>query len=87
MKSILLMITTGELRRVLLHIPLGLLTVLFGCYVSWWLAAILTIGFLVYEVNTDWHISDGAYKDIKGFIWGLAIGGLVFFGLKIGGVI
>ena len=84
MKSILL-ITKKELRRVLLHIPLGLLTVLFGC-VGWWLAVIFAAGFLVYEVDEDMHLSNGAFKDIKGFCWGLGVGGLIIFGLKLGGL-
>lgn len=87
MKSALFMITREKLGRVLLHIPLGLLTVLFGCYVGWWLAIIFAVGFLVYEVDEDWHIGNGAWFDIKGFLWGLGIGGLVVFGLKLGGVI
>jgi len=87
MKSMLLMITSEELKRVLLHIPLGLLTVLFGYYIGWWLAVIFAVGFLVYEVDEDWHISDEAYKDVKGFIWGLGIMGVVVFGLKLGGII
>jgi len=86
MKSTLFMIAREEIRRVLLHIPLGLLTVLFG-YVGWWLAVIFAIGFLVYEVDDDWRISDCAYVEIKGFLWGRGIGGCIVFGLKIGGVV
>jgi len=81
------MITREELKRVLLHIPLGLLTVLFGYYVGWWLAIIFATLFIFYELNEDMHLCDEAYKDIKGFIWGLGIGGLIIFGLKLGGVI
>jgi len=87
MKSALFTIAREELERVLLHIPLGLLTVLFGCYIGWWLAIIFSVGFLVYEVDQDWKISDNAYVDIKGFLWGCGIGGCIVFGLKLGGVI
>ena len=85
MKSLLL-ITRDELYRVLLHIPVGLLTCLL-CYVHWGLALIFTGGFLVYEVNEDRHLSDQAWKDLKGFCWGLGIGGCVMLGLKLGGII
>ena len=33
-----------------------------------------TIGFLlVYELNEDWHIKDGAWKDVCGWLWGFAL--------------
>jgi len=79
-------VSKRELGGVLLHLPLGLLTCLLG-YIGWWLALIFASSFLVYELNEDWRISDLAYIDIKGFLWGLAIGGIIMFGLKLGGVI
>lgn len=82
----LVIISKNELGRVLLHLPLGLLTCLLG-YTCWWLALIFACGFLVYEVNEDWHISDQAWVDIKGFLWGIGIGGITMFILKIAGVL
>jgi len=81
----LLKISKDELGKVLLHIPLGLLVCLL-CYVHWALALAFMISFLYYELNQDMHLSDEAFKDIKGFCWGLGAGGLAF-GLKLGGVI
>lgn len=81
MKSLLL-ITKDELYRVLLHIPVGLLTCLL-CYVHWGLAIAFTVSFLYYELSQDMHLSDQAFKDIKGFCWGLGIGGITLFILKL----
>lgn len=83
MKTLLIKIPKEELRRVLLHLPLGLLTCLLG-YAYWWLALIFAAGFIIYELNQDWN---DAYKDIKGWLWGIGIGGSVMFGLKLGGII
>lgn len=82
MKSLLLISTKDELYRVLLHIPVGLLTCLL-CYVHWGLALAFTISFLYYELDQGGE----AFKDIKGFCWGLGIGGCVMLGLKLGGII
>ena len=75
MKS-LLKVGEDELCRVLLHIPLGLLVCLL-CYVHWALALAFVISFLYYELNQDMHLSDDAFKDIKGFLYGLGIGGII----------
>lgn len=82
MKGLLLMPTKDELYRVFLHIPVGLLTCLL-CYVHWGLALAFTISFLYYELDQG----DEAFKDIKGFCWGLGSGGCIMFGLKLGGII
>lgn len=82
-----LRISRKELTRVLIHIPVGLLACLFGIYVGWWLALIFAIGFGIYELNQDWHISDGAFTDLKGFLWGLGIGGIVMLVLTLLGII
>ena len=78
----LFIIAGNEVNRVLLHIPLGLLVCLL-CYVHWALALIFATGFYIYEMNEDWHISDCAYKDIKGFLWGAFLGGIALFILKL----
>ena len=72
----LLKVGEGELKRLLLHIPLGLLVCLL-CYVHWALALAFVISFLYYELNQDMHLSDDAFKDIKGFLYGLGIGGII----------
>jgi len=86
MKS-LFKVSRQELARVLMHMPLGILAVVFGYWVGWWLAVIFTAGFLIYEVDEDWHIRNGAYSDIKGFLWGVGIGGVVMVILKLVGVL
>lgn len=83
----LLKISRKELTRVLIHMPLGILVCLLGIYVGWWLAVIFAMGFGVYELNQDLHISDGAFTDLKGFLWGIAIGGIAIVVLKLTGVI
>lgn len=87
MKKSLLKITKGDLRRVLLHIPVGLATVFLGYFVGWWLAVIFDTSFIVYELNQDWHISDMAFVDIKGHCWGLFLGGVILSVLKILGIV
>jgi len=72
----LLKVGEDELCRVLLHIPLGLLVCLL-CYVHWALALAFVISFLYYELNQDMHLSDDAFKDIKGFLYELGIGGII----------
>lgn len=86
-KSILL-ISKGEFKRVLLHIPLGLLSCLL-VYVHWVLSIGFVILFLGYELNEDLCIKDEAWKDIKGMLWGIGIGGVILFILKLikGGII
>jgi len=86
MKS-LFKISRQEIKRVLIHIPLGLLTVIFGYWVGWWLAIVFAAGFWLYEVNEDYHISDEAWKDLKGFLWGCGIAGIIMVGLKLGGIV
>jgi len=67
-----------DLRRVLLHVPLGILTA-FLTYTHWALGLIFTISFLAYEHNEDLHTKDQMWKDLKGYLWGLALGGLGLF--------
>lgn len=79
-------VSRDELGRVLLHSTLGLLTCLLG-YASWWLALMFCTGFIVYELDQDWKIGDNAYTDIKGFLWGLGMGGVIMFSFKLGGIL
>jgi len=83
----LLIIDRDEWKRVLIHMPVGLITVVLGCFVAWWLGPLFGIGFLIYEVDEDWHLRNGAWKDIKGWLWGLGITGLIVGVLKLGGIL
>ena len=56
--------------RILLHIPHGVLAVL----LKGWKSLAFTAAFLVYELNQDKHEKDEAFKDIYGFLAGMAIG-------------
>jgi len=67
-----------DLRRVLLHIPLGLVTC-FLFHINWALGLAFTVSFLAYEHNEDLHTKDQMWKDLKGYLWGLALGGLGLF--------
>lgn len=69
--------------RVLLHVPIGA----FNAWLFWHVpqvGVIFFVGFLIYELNEDWRIRDQAWRDIKGYLWGLAIAA-VFLILLLGG--
>jgi len=67
---------TDDLHRVLLHLPVGLATVLF-IYVHWSLALVFGFGFALYEICQDKVVGDNAHKDIKGWLWGMIITGTI----------
>lgn len=69
-------------NRTLVHIPLGLLTCLLS-FVSWWLAGIFAVSFLCYELVEETAISDKSYHDIRGYLIGLVIGGVVMLGVNL----
>ena len=73
-----------KLFRCLLHIPVGLVTVV-AAIVRPVLAICLLVGFLAYELNEDFHIKDNAWVDIAGYLWGLAIGSMILFLILLGG--
>ena len=71
-----------DIRRALLHAPVGVL----AAWLCFSLSAIGTpffIGFLVYEIVEDWRIKDRGYKDILGFLWGFAVTGAVLIGMTL----
>ena len=41
------------------------------------------LGFMIYELNEDWHLSDQAYKDILDYCVGLYLMILVMVGMMI----
>jgi len=86
MKNSIFAVNKEDLARVLMHIPVGLVACLL-VYAHWSLAIIFAMSFLYYELNEDMHLSDEAFKDVKGFIWGCGIGGVVILALKLAGVI
>ena len=58
--------------RLLIHIPVG-------AFNAWLLhdatmtGIIFSLGFMVYELDECLHLKDQAWRDIKGYLWGLAI--------------
>lgn len=62
------------------HYLAGILTAI-STTVSWALPLIGFAGFLAYELNEDWHLSDKAYHDILEYLMGffVATGGLVIW--------
>ena len=79
-------VSKDDLGRVLLHVPLGILTCALW-YVHWALAVVFAAGFIIYEKEQDKYTIDQAWKDIKGFLWGLGLTGSVLFVLKLLGII
>lgn len=68
--------TALDVFRALLHLPVGV-------FAGWLiievtaLGIVFSLGFLTYELCEDWRISDRSYKDIFGYLIGLAIAGLL----------
>ena len=58
-----------------MHLPHGIITVAF-VYLSPVLALCWCAGFMVYELNQDWHTKDEAHCDIFGYLVGMVIGGI-----------
>ena len=77
---------TEDTNRILMHIPIGLLACVLA-FAHWVLALVFVGSFLYYELNQDLYLSDKAYKDVKGLIWGIGIGGCIWFGLKVRGIL
>ena len=69
--------------NVLLHIPVGLVTVGLA-FLSGWLALVFGLGFLAYELSEEKKINDVAFQDIKGWLFGIGILGIP---LALAGVI
>jgi len=74
-----------DFARIVMHFPVGALTA-FAVEVSVVLSVLLFLCFIVYELNEDFHIKDGAYKDILGELSGLFAGALALVILKLCGI-
>jgi len=66
----------------LAHYLFGFLTA-FVMKISSVFSVINTFVFIVYELDEDWKISDDAYKDIREFLAGLAIGEALLLALAL----
>ena len=60
----------------LAHIAWGLLTALVSTAAPV-LALIMFLGFIVYELDEEWHIRDKSYNDVREMLVGLGTGALV----------
>ncbi len=69
-----------KLFRAGIHIPVGLFNV-FLLYVGIEYGVLFFMGFFIYEISEDFHLKDGAWLDIYGFLIGFGIGvvGLYLF--------
>ncbi len=68
--------------RLVIHIPVGLLTVIL-VWANAWLGALFGIGFLAYEFTQGGE----PYRDIKGWLWGTGIAGAIYSILKVVGIL
>ncbi len=61
----------------LAHYLWGLLTALAAMLLPQVIPAIMFIGFVIYELDEEWHIRDRAYHDIREYLVGLGVGVVV----------
>jgi len=76
----------SDFERILIHIPVGIIACLLG-YLVPGLGLAFVVGFIIYELNEDKHLIDNAWKDIRGLLWGMGIGGIVLLILNIKGLV
>lgn len=62
----------------LVHIPVGIFQV-FCAWLNPVVGIAFLVAFMVYEIDEDWHISDQAWLDIRGYLWGIAVGAVGLF--------
>ena len=66
----------------LAHFFSGVMTVL-SVYIHPILAIITFLCFIIYELDEDWHISDGAFKDIRYYGIGLFLTISILYILRV----
>lgn len=64
------------------HIAAGAVTAVASLQ-SWLLGLLLFSVFIIYELDEDWHISDGAFVDIRDYALGLYIASLLLILLQM----
>jgi len=72
----------SSVRRLLsrlAHVAFGILAALS----DWYLTLAMTVAFVIYELDEDWHISDEAYHDLLDYMVGLSIGALSLLALRV----
>ena len=78
--------TRNDIIRALLHLPVGVVTVI-SVSTHWVIPLCFSLGFIVYELNEDMHLTDKAYKDIMGWLVGIGLSVSCLFILKQCGII
>ena len=64
------------------HVIAGVLTST-ASFINPTLATLMFIGFIIYELDEDWHLSDEAYQDILEFLIGLYGGFAAYLIVKL----
>lgn len=64
------------------HMLAGIITIL-AIQVSFVVPFLLFCGFMIYELNEDWHLGDGAYRDILEYDVGMFVGVLILI-IRVG---
>jgi len=71
-----------DLDNVALHIPVGVINALL-CLVSDGLALVFGLGFITYEISQRIILkADKAYPDIQGWLWGIALTGVIILVIR-----
>jgi len=64
------------------HHVWGLVTAIIAL-VSSALSVLMFTGFIIYELDEDWHIHDKAYRDIREMLIGMGVGAALDILIKI----
>lgn len=64
--------------RAVLHFPVGVFTAWLGVRTPM-ICLVFGLGFLVYEALEDWRIKDRGYKDVFGYLIGIAAGSVIWW--------
>ena len=71
-----------DLENVLLHIPVGFVTVAIALY-SGWLGLAFAYGFISYETTQRQVIKDKCFTDIQGFLWGIGMLSIILLLVRV----
>ena len=78
MKKKIVSLVKADAFRAVLHFPVGVFTAWLGT-VAPVTCAVFGAGFLIYETLEDWRIADRSYKDVFGYLVGIAVGSVLFY--------
>ncbi len=80
MKNIIkrLFIEHSALQGYVAHLGHGIANVFLAVYVHWTIALLFGFGFIIFELNQEWHLRDQAHQDIAGWLLGIVLGSIVY---------